>query len=161
MSMTDIPTFESLAQRISESNRRALARTILLSLATIVIAGLFLLSLLRDLDRANDQLKAARTDAATAIAARDKAQADQKTATDAQKTATDALAAAQDALKPSQDALAGARAALKAETDKTAELQATITTLQGQLAGAKKPTEAPIADAAKKAKPAHPAAKAP
>ncbi len=123
-----------MAKRISDSNRRALARTILLSIATIVIAGLFLLSLLRDLDRANDQLKVARTDAATAIAARDKALADQK-------TATDALAAAEAALKPSQDALTEAQAALKAETDKTASLQGTVDTLQAQIAAMKKPPE--------------------
>lgn len=75
-------SFDQLSQRIERGHRKALVRTFLLSFATVVVAAAFLVFTLRELERANQQLSKVNKEISDAIDAKEKAQAELKSAQD-------------------------------------------------------------------------------
>ena len=120
MANTSSVNFDHLSARIEQGQRKAVIRTIGLSVLTVAVAAIFLVFTLREIEDARQQLSTVNSQISAANAAKQSAQAALKTAQDALKSAEaratmltqqvstlDAkLSGAQKALADSQKALA-------------------------------------------------------
>ena len=95
MANTASVNLEHLSERIEQGQRKAVIRTIVLSILTVAVAALFLVFTLREIEDARQQLSTVNSQIATANAAKESAQAAFKTAQDALKSAQDALKSAE------------------------------------------------------------------
>jgi flagellar biosynthesis chaperone FliJ len=109
MAVSGSADFQQLGERIERAHRRSLIRTVALSVATVVIAALFLVFTWRELDRANMRLSETNAKIAEAVAARAKAERD----------------------------LNSAQAALKSSVEQATKLQQQISSLTSELARSK------------------------
>lgn len=129
---------EPLDRRIERAHRTALVRTVVLSIAVVAAAVVFLWFIVQQAERANARLQELNTQIDTAKAAA--ATADARVATaNAQAAMANAQAArAAERLAAAEAAHAKAEAELKTARDRTAKLQQQITELEGKLAASQK-----------------------
>lgn len=112
--------FSSLTARIEQGQRKALIRTIVLSIATIVVAGLVLVFTLEQIESARTRLATVKDEIAAANAGKVKAEA--------------ALAATQTTLKSTEDALEAAQSHASELTQQVNELQGKLDASRKSLA---------------------------
>ena len=77
--MEQLLSFDSLSKQVERQQRKAQFRTLILSIVAIAIVGLFLLFTFRQIEHAQQQLKAVNSQIAEANANREQAQASLKT----------------------------------------------------------------------------------
>ncbi|WP_026872532.1 hypothetical protein [Inquilinus limosus] len=115
MAVAQQSSYQQLRDRIEEGHRRSLLRTVVLSIATVAVAGLMLFITLRALDQANQKLDSANR------------QLDEVT-----REVRAAIAKADEA----QAELTEAQTNLRSTADQTTALQAQVAALEKQLAAA-------------------------
>ena len=118
----DVPTsqpvtFNELTRRIEQGHRKALVRTFVLSFMTVAIAAVFLVFILRELERANQQLETVNNQISVANAAVEKAQTELKTAQDALQAAVGRATTLQDQVVALEAQLATSKKALAEALD--------------------------------------------